>query len=246
MRILLFIIISGISLSVGFVIGRQTAQTGANTELNATNSQTPNTSNTGAQQATLQSLASPTSAPQISASLASAKTPNCEPTQNTLGTANKLSTTANSNTPSNAAIKTANNTKAALKFITTTELADESVDDLVPKPFNDIIKNLHGGIKQKYADFLASDEQSDINQKAENYLNDALNNGQLGNYVEINSIQCHAALCEVRAFERQPGTAIDIINKQLNAQNDYFRSTSYSINNNDKNHATLLYLLEQK
>ncbi len=132
-------------------------------------------------------------------------------------------TTPNKNTSDNLS------GKSKLKFSQRTEISDESIDELVPKPFNNSVKHLQPDIKEKFSRYLSTENQNDSDIQAERFLNDALNQGQLAGIAEVNFIGCKAGLCEVRLFEQTPNQTMPTIFKQLTPYGDYFQDATSSM-----------------
>lgn len=112
-----------------------------------------------------------------------------------------------------------------LKFTQRTEISDESIDELVPKPFNSSIKHLQPELKTKFANYLLSETQTDAERQAENFLNDALNRGQLAGIAEVKLIGCKAGLCEVRLIEQAVNQTMPTVFKLMAPYRDYLQDT---------------------
>ena len=115
------------------------------------------------------------------------------------------------------------NNSGKLKFTQRTEISDESIDELVPKPFNNSVKHLQPELKSKFANYLLAENQSDADRQAENFLNDALNRGQLAGIAEVSLISCKAGLCEVRLIEQAVNQTMPIVFKLMTPYRDYLQ-----------------------
>lgn len=133
-----------------------------------------------------------------------------------------------------------------VKFTQRTELSDESIDALVPKPFNGHVKLMQADIKNKFANYLQSETQNDSDTRAQQFLNDAINRGQLAGIAEVNFIGCKASLCEVRLFERTPNETMPLITKQLMPYHDYFQVAATSMMTDESQQTHILYVVEVK
>lgn len=132
---------------------------------------------------------------------------------------NKISTT----TPDKSDIKASAGNIGKLKYTQRTEISDESIDELIPKPFNNRVKHLTPELKSKYANYLLTENQNDADKRAENFLNDALNHGQLAGIAEVNFIGCKAGLCEVRLIEQAVNQTMPTVFKLMTPYRDYLQ-----------------------
>ena len=142
-----------VCLVIGFFAGKFTqgasTQTTANTTQQYVNAETKNSLNN-----------TPITEPATASSENTVRpTKDCSPVIVTSTKENAHITTQPTKPIGVDGINTSN--KPALKFTTTIELSDESVDELVPKPFNNAIKSMHGQFKEKYAEFLANETKNE-------------------------------------------------------------------------------------
>lgn len=95
------------------------------------------------------------------------------------------------------------NNPAAKKF--SNDISDEDIDKVLPAPFNQALKNQHGGLRGKYKEFAESDQQSDWDKEVQYKLSDAITGSPYAKFINLESIQCKINLCEIRLYETKEG-----------------------------------------
>ncbi|MFO1389460.1 hypothetical protein [Cellvibrio sp.] len=85
------------------------------------------------------------------------------------------------------------------------QLSDEEIDQNIPKPFNDSFKKAHQSLKEKYKDFLETNNQrkDDWDIRMQGLLTDFVMSRPLATDIKIESIRCNANMCEMRLFEQK-------------------------------------------
>lgn len=86
-----------------------------------------------------------------------------------------------------------------------TEISDDEIDELLPKPFDASLKKLHGPLKEKYKAFSDIDRTKidiwDIHMQGQ--LTDFVLSRPSATDIKIDSIKCNANMCEMRLVEQK-------------------------------------------
>ncbi|PUA27098.1 MAG: hypothetical protein B0W54_19920 [Cellvibrio sp. 79] len=84
-------------------------------------------------------------------------------------------------------------------------ISDEEIDKVVPTPFNKQLKSNHGFMRDRYRKFVDQEHPSDHDRDMYNHLSDAILSNPYAKYLNIESMQCKAGLCEIRLYEQKSG-----------------------------------------
>ncbi len=138
----------------------------------------------------------------------------------------------------------ANNT-AANKY--PNEISDEDIDKVIPAPFNQSLKNRHGDLREKYKDFAATNQQQDWDRNIQNKLTDAILSSPYAKFLNIESLQCKANLCEIRLYETKNGVW-SLIQAEMRLQDwwDFGTSSSSGFNTNTPSVLGYYVLLQRR
>lgn len=83
-------------------------------------------------------------------------------------------------------------------------LTDVEIDSLVPEPFNRLLKGLHGNTREEYSRFARQEFPNDVDIEIYNRLSDGISANPYAKFLNIDSLQCKAGLCEIRVYETKP------------------------------------------
>lgn len=84
-------------------------------------------------------------------------------------------------------------------------LTDEQIDKLVPPPFNKFLKGHDAALLEKYRKFSAQENPSSQDGDILNKISDAIASNPYSKFLNIESFQCKANLCEIRLYESKRG-----------------------------------------
>jgi len=127
------------------------------------------------------------------------------------------------------------------------EITDEDIDKLIPVPFNQSLKNNHGNLREKYKDFAATNQQQDWDRNTQNKLTDAILSSPYAKFLNIESLQCKANLCEIRLYESKNGVW-SLIQSEMRLQDwwDFGTSSSSGFNTNTPSVLGYYVLLQRR
>lgn len=85
-----------------------------------------------------------------------------------------------------------------------TQLSDEEIDQLIPKPFNTSFKKAHPDLKTKYKDFVDPNKRpDDWDIRMQGLLRDFIMSRPMATDIIIDALACNANMCEVRLLENK-------------------------------------------
>ncbi len=85
------------------------------------------------------------------------------------------------------------------------EMTDEEIDAAIPAPFNNSLKRTHGPLRVKYKDFIGASQPANWDMMMQNKISDALFSNPYAKFIQLESLQCKANLCEIRLYESKNG-----------------------------------------
>jgi len=83
-------------------------------------------------------------------------------------------------------------------------ISNEEIDRLVPAPYNDMLKRSNGPLREKYKEFVDSNQQKEWDKNTQNRITDALLGSTYSKFIELESVVCKVNFCEVRGRELKP------------------------------------------
>ncbi len=145
----------------------------------------------------------------------------------------------------NSSVAADTNNTAANKY--PNEISDEDIDKVIPAPFNQSLKNRHGDLREKYKDFAATNQQQDWDRNIQNKLTDAILSSPYEKFLNIESLQCKANLCEIRLYETKNGVW-SLIQAEMRLQDwwDFGTSSSSGFNTNTPSVLGYYVLLQRR
>ncbi len=113
---------------------------------------------------------------------------------------------------------------------------DAEIDKLVPAPFNQYLKGNRGFMRDRYRKFVDQEQPADPDRELYNRLSDAILSNPYAKYLDIESMQCRAGLCEIRLYERKIGVW-SYIQAEMSLQDwwKFNNSSAHGFDTEDKN-----------
>lgn len=81
------------------------------------------------------------------------------------------------------------------------DITDAEIDKAIPAPFNDALKSSHGGVREKYRDFVAATQPQSWDSNIQNKISDYILSSPYAKFITLDSLLCKANLCEIRLYE---------------------------------------------
>jgi hypothetical protein len=124
--------------------------------------------------------------------------------------ASKTVSTLNSTLPQTSAVRANAFVENASEANSPKGISDEEIDKLLPEPFNNQLKHIHGGLRENYKNFADSNAPGDWDIDMKNKLSAAIYSNPNSNYIKLDSLDCRANLCEIRVYELKPNVWTNI------------------------------------
>lgn len=113
---------------------------------------------------------------------------------------------------------------------------DAEIDKLIPAPFNKHLKGNRGFMRDRYRKFVDQDQPTNPDRELYNRLSDAILSNPYAKYLDVESMQCRAGLCEIRLYERKIGVW-SYIQAEMGLQDwwKFSNSSAHGFDTEDKN-----------
>jgi len=96
-------------------------------------------------------------------------------------------------------------------------ITDDEIDAVIPAPFNNQLKGMHGYLRDKYKEFVATEQADDWDVKMKTHIEDAIYSNPYGKDLIVESLNCKMGLCELRLYETKNG-AWSFIHSEMGLQ----------------------------
>ncbi len=84
-------------------------------------------------------------------------------------------------------------------------ITDAEIDAVIPAPFNNQLKGMHGYLRDKYKEFAATEQGGDWDVKMKGHIEDAIYSNPYGKDLIVESLNCKIGICELRLYETKNG-----------------------------------------